>query len=52
MEKKEEEEKRGVWKFMPKDRLSSTTSSLYLNSTLNNVNVKSIMQAVSTILHS
>ena len=34
------------------DRKSSTTSSMYIASTITNPNVKSIIQAVSTILHS
>jgi len=37
---------------MNKDRLSNTTSSLYINSTLSTPNVKSLIQAISTILHS
>ncbi|CAK92817.1 unnamed protein product (macronuclear) [Paramecium tetraurelia] len=35
-----------------KDRYSNTTSSMYIKSTISNPNVKSIIQAVSTILHS
>ena len=34
------------------DRKSNTTSSMYISSTLTAPNVKSIFQAVSTILHS
>jgi hypothetical protein len=35
-----------------KDIKASTTSSLYIKSTLQNPNVKSIIQAVATILQS
>ncbi len=35
-----------------KDTKASTTSSLYIGSTLQNPNVKSIIQAVATILQS
>ena len=41
---------KGVGKFI--DRCSNTTSSMYINSTLTAPNVKAIIQAVSTILHS
>ena len=34
------------------DNKASTTSSLYINSTLQNPNIKSIIQAVGTILQS
>lgn len=34
------------------DRKANTTSSMYISSTLSAPNVKSIIQAVSTILHS
>lgn len=34
------------------DRRSNTTSSIYIKSTITSPNIKSIIQAVSTILHS
>ena len=34
------------------DRKANTTSSLYISSTITSPNVKSIIQAVATILHS
>ena len=36
----------------PYDRKANTTSSLYISSTITSPNVKSIIQAVATILHS